>query len=122
MPESQDFVSITAFLEAEGQLMYLRMSVIVDDQNTRYSPIVFFAAQTVLSSELQLTAKAVVNAAILAVVLLRNTKLFSSYIFGSFEDKGEYSAVEVACGHTITLVQSVVDLSDGVRTEGIARI
>ena len=46
--------------------------------------------QTVLSSELQLTAKVVANAAILAVVLLRDTKLFGSYVFGSFEEGGTY--------------------------------
>ena len=99
--------------------MYLRLSVVTNDQNTRYAPVIFFAAHTVLSSELQLTAKIVANAAILAVVLLRDTKLFNLYVLGSFEDQGEYRAVEVACGHTVVLVQNVVDLSDGVRAEGI---
>ena len=66
--------------------MYLRLNVITNDQNTRYAPVLFFAAHTVLSSEFQLTAKIVANAAILAVALLRDTKLFSSYIFGSFAD------------------------------------
>ena len=111
--------SVEIFLEAEGQLMYLRLRVAAEVGSTKYAPVLFFAAHTVLSSELQLTAKIVANAAILAVVLLRDMKVFNSYVFGSFEDKGEYRAVEVACGHTAVLVQSVVDLSDGVRAEGI---
>ena len=53
--------------------------------------------QTVLSSELQLTAKVVANAAILAVVLLRDTKLFGSYVFGSFEDEGSYNVALTKC-------------------------
>ena len=102
--------------------MHLRLSVVTNDQNTKYAPVLFFAAHTVLSSELQLTARVVANAAILAVVLLRDAKLFGSYVFASFEDNGEYRAVGVACGHTVTLVQSVVDLGEGVRVEEIARI
>ena len=114
--------NVGAFLEAEGQLMYLRLRVAVEAGSTKYAPVLFFAAHTVLSSELQLTARVVANAAIIAVVLLRNVQIFGSYVFASFEDEGQYRAVEVACGHTVTLVQSVADLSDGDRVEGIARI
>ena len=122
VPDSQEPVSVTAFLEAEGQLMYLRLNVATNDQNTKYAPVLFFAVHTVLSSELQLTAKVVANSVILAVVLLRDTKLFGSYVFGSFEDEGEYHVAETMCGHIAEFVQSVVDLNDGVRAEGIVQI
>lgn len=85
-----------------------------NDQNTRYVPVIFFATHTVLSSELQLTAKVVANAAILAVVLLRDTKLFGSYVFASFEDEGEYSVALKECEHTVIIVQSVIDLGEKV--------
>ena len=60
------------------------------EEDVQYAPVVFFAAHTVLSSELQLTARVVANSVILAVVLLRDAKLFGSYVFASFEGSGTY--------------------------------
>ena len=50
LTESSESASI--FLNADDQLMYLILRVTIENENTRYAPVVFFAAQTVLSSEL----------------------------------------------------------------------
>ena len=44
--------SVAAFLETEGLLTHLKLRVATQDDNTKYAPFVFFAARTVLSSEL----------------------------------------------------------------------
>ena len=58
--------------------MYLRLRATIEKEDVGYAPVVFFAAETVLSSEFQLTAKTVVGTAIFAAVLLRNTRVFGS--------------------------------------------
>lgn len=71
------------------------------------------------SSKLQLTAKVVANAAILAVVLLRDTKIFGSYVFASFENECDYNAELKKCEHIVLLVQGVVNLGEKVSAKGI---
>ena len=119
--KSHEPKNVAAFLEAEGQLMYLRLRATVDEEDIQYAPVVFFAVQTVLSSELQLTAKAVASSFILAVVLMRDTRILSSYVFATFEGSGTYETATRKCEHVVALAQSIVDLNEGVSAGDMVR-
>ena len=115
--ESSERASI--FLNAEDQLMYLILRTTTEKQNVQYAPVVFLAAHAIISCQLQLTAKNVFDSAFLAIVLLRNVKIFGSYILEAFETPGSYIAAVRKCEHTVTTIQSVFDLDgeEAVKSE-----
>ena len=110
---SQDPENIAVFLEAEGMLIGLRLRVAVENEEAKYTPVVFFAAKATVASEFQLTAKKVAGFALLALALLQNTYMVESHISANVDGTNMYPIALWTGEHIVVAVQSTIEANGG---------
>ena len=101
--------SVSAFLEAQDSVMYLRLRATTQAEIS-YAPVLFFQAKAMLQCELQFTAPQPLSSAVLAVKLLCVLSISGCYLFTGFTNSGNYPSAVSMNDHRISVSSSVIDI------------